>query len=98
MVRGNGRVMAQASTVIAAVLLLAWVAAFPTHAVAQTGAPAPSRPPPTQTCKACVLDLGACLRRCTDQHHATPDRLTCVNACTATKRCARGVTCIPDTP
>jgi predicted transglutaminase-like cysteine proteinase len=56
---------------------------------------ASSRPPPTQMCRACVLDLSACLR-CAEQNKSTSDGLKCVNACNDKHRCVRGVTCKPE--
>ena len=56
---------------------------------------ASSRPPPTQMCRACALDLSACLR-CTEQNKSTSERLKCVNACNDTHRCVRGITCKPE--
>jgi len=56
---------------------------------------ASSRPPPTQMCRACVLDLSSCLR-CTEQNKSTSDGLKCVNACNNKHRCVRGVTCKPE--
>ena len=60
-----------------------------------TAGTASSRPPPTQMCRACVLDLSACLR-CTEQNKSTSDGLKCVNACNDKNRCVRGVTCKPE--
>jgi predicted transglutaminase-like cysteine proteinase len=60
-----------------------------------TGGTASSRPPPTQMCRACVLDLSACLR-CTEQNKSTSDGLKCVNACNDKNRCVRGVICKPE--
>ena len=54
-----------------------------------------SRPPPTQMCRACVMDLSSCLR-CTEQNKSTSDGLKCVNACNDKHRCVRGVTCKPE--
>ena len=56
---------------------------------------AQSRPPPTQMCSACVLDLSSCLR-CTEQNKSTSDGLKCVNACNDKHRCVRGVSCKPE--
>jgi predicted transglutaminase-like cysteine proteinase len=56
---------------------------------------ASSRPPPTQMCRACVLDLSSCLR-CTEQNKSTSDRLKCANACNDKHRCVRGLTCKPE--
>jgi predicted transglutaminase-like cysteine proteinase len=56
---------------------------------------ASSRPPPTQMCRACVLDLSSCFR-CTEQNKSTSDGLKCVNACNNKHRCVRGVTCKPE--
>jgi len=89
--------MNQASTAaIAAVLLTCYTASFPIVAFAQTGGTTPSRPSSTQTCKACVLDLSSCLRRCNEKNSSTSDRLRCVNTCTEKQRCVRGVTCTPN--
>lgn len=60
-----------------------------------TSSTASSRPPPTQMCRACVLDLSACLR-CAEQNKSTSDGLKCVNACNDKNRCVRGVTCKPE--
>jgi predicted transglutaminase-like cysteine proteinase len=60
-----------------------------------TNRTASSRPPPTQMCRACVSDLGSCLR-CTEQNKSTSDRLKCVNACNDKHRCVRGITCMPE--
>ncbi len=60
-----------------------------------TARTASSRPPPTQMCRACVLDLSACLR-CAEQNKSTSDGLKCVNACNDKNRCVRGVTCKPE--
>ena len=60
-----------------------------------TSRTASSRPPPTQMCKACVLELGACLR-CTEKNKSTSDGLKCVNACNDKHRCVRGLTCKPE--
>jgi predicted transglutaminase-like cysteine proteinase len=57
---------------------------------------ASSRPPPTQMCRACAMDLDLCLR-CTEQNKSTSEKLTCANACNDKHRCVRGVTCKPAT-
>jgi hypothetical protein len=85
-------------TAIAVGLIIFFVAPFQIVAFAQTGRGGPSPPSPTQTCRACVLTLSSCLRRCNEQNKSTPDRLTCVNACTETHRCVRGLTCTPNSP
>jgi hypothetical protein len=81
---------------IAAVLLIYCEAWFPVVAFAEAGRAAPSRPSPTRTCRACVLDLSSCLRRCDEQDKSTSGRLKCVNSCTEKQRCAKGITCVPD--
>jgi predicted transglutaminase-like cysteine proteinase len=63
-----------------------------------TVATASSRPPPTQMCRACVLDLSSSLRRCNEPNKSTADRLKCVNASNDAHRCVRGVTCKPESP
>ena len=63
-----------------------------------TSAIASSRPPPTQMCRACVLDLSSNLRRCNEPNKSTADRLKCVNASKDAHRCVRGVTCKPESP
>jgi hypothetical protein len=89
--------MKHASTAaVATVLLIFCVALSPMVAFAQASRAAPSRPTPTRTCRACVLDLSSCLHRCDGQDKSTSDRLRCVNSCTEKQRCARGITCVPD--
>ena len=56
---------------------------------------ASSRPPPTQMCRACAMDLSSCLR-CTEQNKSASDNLTCANACNDKHRCVRGITCKPE--
>lgn len=91
--------MKHASTAaIAVVLMIFCVVPFQIVAFAQTGRTAPSPPSPAQTCRACVLALSSCLRRCNEQHKSTSDRLKCVNACNESNRCVRGVTCKPESP
>lgn len=83
---------------IAVALIIFSPALFQIGAFAQTSKGAPSLPSPTQTCRECVLGLSSCLRRCNEQNRSTPDRLTCVNACTDKHRCVRAVTCMPNSP
>ena len=62
------------------------------------GRTASSRPPPTQMCRACGLDLSSCLRRGEAQNRSASDGLKLANACTDTHRCVRGVTCKSESP